>query len=129
MNTRAIAVEYRLSHWSQIIQERSNSGLSVRAYCENAGINENAYYYWLKKLREAAIEGISPNQSDQQPTSPAQPVFAELKLPPRPTLMSPATSHQDQICIETAGMRLTAGCEYPVEKLSELLREVMRICC
>ena len=55
INTRKIAAEYRLSHWAQIMKERSISGMSIKAYCESIGIHENIYYYWQKKLREAAI--------------------------------------------------------------------------
>lgn len=53
MNTRDIAAEYRLSHWAQVVQDRSQKGLSIRAYCAEAGIHENTYFYWQHKLREA----------------------------------------------------------------------------
>ncbi|MCK9478690.1 MAG: hypothetical protein M0R40_04210 [Firmicutes bacterium] len=32
VDTREIAAEYRLSHWAQIMQERIESGLSIRAF-------------------------------------------------------------------------------------------------
>ena len=54
MNTRSVAAEYRLSHWAKVIQERADRGLSIRAYCEESGMHENTYYYWQRKLREAA---------------------------------------------------------------------------
>ena len=54
MNTRDIAAEYRLSHWAEIVQNRSQKGLSIRAYCAETGIHENTYFYWQRKLREAA---------------------------------------------------------------------------
>ena len=54
MNTRSIAAEYRLSHWAQIVQDRSQKGLSVRAYCAETEVHENTYFYWQRKLREAA---------------------------------------------------------------------------
>jgi hypothetical protein len=31
MNTREVAAEYRLSHWAQIMRERKESGLSIKA--------------------------------------------------------------------------------------------------
>ena len=34
VNSREIAAEYRLNHWAQIMQERSESGMSIKAYCE-----------------------------------------------------------------------------------------------
>ena len=128
VDTRRIAVEYRLSHWASVVQKRKDSGLSVREYCEGAGIKENKYYYWLKKLREAAIEGIAANGCGQQPTSLAQPTFAELKLPPRQDPPFQAVEHKSQVCIEAGGVRVTAGSEYPIEKLACLLTAVMRPC-
>ena len=63
MDTRAIASEYRLTHWSGVMRERQDSGMSIRAYCESVGIHENVYYYWQRKLREAACHELnSTNQ-------------------------------------------------------------------
>lgn len=47
--------QFRTAEWSRIIQERTSSGLTISEYCEHAGISETAYYYWLRKLRKAAI--------------------------------------------------------------------------
>ena len=63
MNTRYIAEEYRLSHWAQIMQERKKSGLSIKAFCKNAGFHDNSYYYWQRKLREAAAQSIADNKA------------------------------------------------------------------
>ncbi len=54
INTREIAEEYRLSHWAQVMRERSQSGLSIKAFCQQAGMCTNTYFYWQRKLREAA---------------------------------------------------------------------------
>ena len=54
MNTRAIATEYRLAHWAGVMRERQESGLSIRAFCKQSGFHENIYFYWQRKLREAA---------------------------------------------------------------------------
>jgi hypothetical protein len=59
MNTREMTEEYRLSHWAQIMRERSESGLSIKAFCKTAGFHENVYYYWQRKLREAACKELS----------------------------------------------------------------------
>jgi len=59
VNTREIAEEYRLSHWAQIMQERAESGLSIKAYCRQLGIGSNTYFYWQRKLREAACHGLA----------------------------------------------------------------------
>ncbi len=53
--TRAIAaVKESVSKetWEGRIRACQNSGMSVRAWCEENGINRGAYYFHLRKLRE-----------------------------------------------------------------------------
>jgi len=73
MNTREIAVEFRLGHWARIMQERADSGQSIRAYCKENGIGTNVYHYWQRKLREAAAEQLSgaAAHSEQQALAPS----------------------------------------------------------
>lgn len=59
MDTRKIAKEYRLRQWTQIIQARMESGKSVKDFCEDSGVSKNAYYYWQRKLREAACKDLA----------------------------------------------------------------------
>jgi hypothetical protein len=63
MNTREIAAEYRLGHWAQIMQDRAASGQSIRAYCKEKGIATNVYFYWQRKLREAAAQQMAAEQN------------------------------------------------------------------
>jgi transposase-like protein len=84
MDTRKIAVEYRMSHWAQIIQNRIKSGLSIKAFCENAEFHENIYYYWQRKLRETACEELAKVRGET--TGLSSPVFAEVKLAARTVL-------------------------------------------
>lgn len=48
--------QVRLNQWSAIVREREDSGLSVKAFCEQAGIATKSYYYRLRRLRENAIK-------------------------------------------------------------------------
>ena len=129
MNTREIAQEYRQSHWAQIMRDRRESELSIKAYCERTGITENAYYYWLRKLRETACEGLRAVQGSPQPARLSPSVFTEVKLSDQPDFPEAAIMGRSYVCVEAAGIRLTAGSEYPVEKLTELVGGVMRACC
>jgi len=63
MNTRDIAANYRMSHWAQLIQERKASGKNISDYCVSIGCSENAYYYWQRKLREAACNELTQKSS------------------------------------------------------------------
>ena len=80
MNTREIAVEYRLTHWAQIIRRRNESGLSIKAFCTNEGFHENIYCYWQRKLREAVCERMTEVRTKHTPTDCFPLVFVELKI-------------------------------------------------
>ena len=123
MDTREFANEYRLSHWAGIIKEQKESGLSAKAYCTNSGIRENQFYYWQKKLREAACEGLMKEQGASTCLTP--PGFIEVK-PPLRSALSPTTSNHSHLSIEAIGVKITAGGDYPVDKLLAVLREVTR---
>ena len=51
-----IRQQVRLNQWSAMVQEREDSGLSVKAFCKQAGIAPKTYYYRLRRLRETAIK-------------------------------------------------------------------------
>ena len=55
MNMREVAAEYRLGHWAGVMREQTESGMSIKKFCEMREIRENVYYYWQKKLREASV--------------------------------------------------------------------------
>jgi len=72
MNTREIATELRLAHWAQIMQERVDSGMSIKAYCMANGIGANTYFYWQKKLRTAAAQQLTAAaQPERQALAPS----------------------------------------------------------
>ena len=48
-----------MAHWAQIIQQRTDSGLCVKEFCESNQISKDAYYYWQNQLRQQATDEIS----------------------------------------------------------------------
>ena len=125
MNTREIASEYRLVHWAEIMQNRKDSGLSIKRFCENTGIHANTYYYWQRKLREAACGDLNGMGRASAGLMPA--VFAEVKLAASAGL-PPTGTRNHSICVEISGARITADSGYPAEKLAYLTRAVMQSC-
>jgi transposase-like protein len=124
MNTRAIVAEYRLTHWAQIMQRRKGSGHSVKAFCENAGIHENTYYYWQRKLREAACEKLANTQERSNELKAT--AFAEVKLTTQGALPVATTINHGQVSVEAFGVRITADAGYPADKLVYLMRAVIQ---
>ena len=55
MNTRLATRQIRLNEWAAIIKDCKASGQKVDIYCEQHGLSRDAYYYWLRKVKEAAL--------------------------------------------------------------------------
>lgn len=70
MNTREATRNYRMNQWTEIIKECRSSGQSVAAWCADHDINPKSYYYWLRRLREAACEALPPLGTGNSPIVP-----------------------------------------------------------
>ena len=83
----AVRDEYRAQTWAMLIQECNNSGLTKRAFCQQRGISEKSFYYWLRQLRSHMVEASGPQQVQLAPDSAPEDMLqiqyrgAELKLP------------------------------------------------
>lgn len=55
MNTNAIAKQYQLKQWTQMISECRSSGIRVQDWCEQNNITKANYYYRLRRVREAML--------------------------------------------------------------------------
>ena len=83
----AVRDEYRAQTWAMLIQECNNSGLTKREFCQQRGISEKSFYYWLRKLRSHMAEAVSPQLVQLEPPAISEEMLqiqyrgAELKLP------------------------------------------------
>ena len=77
MTTKQMATQVRLEHWAKVLRERKSSGLSIRRWCRENGVNEKTYYYWQRKLRESVCENL--NGEVPEPLLPA--TFAQVRMP------------------------------------------------
>ena len=105
-----IRQQVRLKQWSAMVREREDSGLSVKAYCQQAGIATKTYYYRLHRLREAAIK--QTQLGAVQPTT-SQPELVQY-TPPTGYVTDP-TSHS--IVIKTSSTTV----EIPVNTSPEVV--------
>ena len=129
MDTREVAKEYRITQWGHIIRARNESGLSIKAFCAGEGIHESVYYYWQRKLREAACERLGGIQAEAADTIAVTPRFAEVRMIEETAqASSPEVENIGQVRIEANGIQITADDTYPPSKLAVLLRELSRLC-
>jgi len=73
MDTVKVTHQYKLSQWAPIISECKGSGMTVKAWCNENGVNEKRFYYWQKRVREELF-----SFADQDKSLPAPPTFAPL---------------------------------------------------
>jgi putative transposase len=122
MNTRKIAVEYRLSHWAEIMRERQESGLSIKAFCEARGFHQNIYFYWQRKLREAACQNLLPTAQTESKTAvvPSGWAVCEAEVT--------KSESQSAVAIEIVKCRITATADTDEETLVKVCRAMMSLC-
>ena len=83
----AVRNEYRIENWAALIQECNASGLSNREFCRQHGISEKSFYYWLRKLRQQAVEETETHLIKLAPASTEEDMLhiryhgAELRIP------------------------------------------------
>ena len=83
----AVRDAYRAQEWAMLIQECNASGLTKREFCQQRGISEKSFYYWLRKLRTQMVESAAPQLVPIEPVSAVEDILqiqyrgADLKLP------------------------------------------------
>lgn len=105
----------KLQEWAAQIQNCRSSGLPVRAWCRQEGINASTYYRWERELLTAA---------DQAPCSAVPAVtFAEL---PEPKQVSRNVAERSAtLHIGNASLDIYPGCD---AELLKMLVELLRLC-
>jgi len=63
MNTREMATEYRLASWAQAMQERVANKETIKEFCLRRGVSRHSYFYWQRRLREAAAKQLEQKAS------------------------------------------------------------------
>jgi hypothetical protein len=75
--------EVRLQKWSGIVKSCRSSGKTIKNWCGENNINLKTYYYWQKRVCQAACRELYlPQESTPQPALLNDgPAFAELRIP------------------------------------------------
>ena len=128
LNTREIAEEYRLSHWAEVMRERSASGMSIRAYCKSIGLHENVYFYWQRKLRDATVLAAKQDgtgaeiKTDNEKSSSIPQGWAICET------VKSDSSGQNTIRIEIGKSQVVAHIGTDEELLKKVCRMLMTLC-
>ena len=82
-----ITHEARLNNWKHIVEECNNrpQGVTVKQWVSDNGINEKVYYYWLRRVRQAAYDQMKSEHSGELAvTSDSRVSYAEITLTNNP---------------------------------------------
>ena len=93
MNTKAATTQIRIQQWTEIIQDRNTSGLTVDDYCESHGLSRNQYYYWLRRVKARILESAPQIVELKMPAT----VLAKSEL--APVQIQPAATDVPQLVI------------------------------
>ncbi|KAI4453547.1 heat shock protein 70kda [Holotrichia oblita] len=111
MNTREATNQYRMSNWKKMFSERV-TGENVDEFCTRNGISHSQFFYWQRKLREAACNQIDETNSTLVPNGWVSCEKVE------------ETASEQTLSIEIGSCRINVGNDFD----SELLKKVFLAC-
>lgn len=112
MDTKLATTQIRIQQWAAVIHDRQESGLKVDDYCEQHGLSRNAYYYWLRKVKEAALTQTGFVEIQSVVTPPE----ASSKI-----VQGESTSFLPQMLVSINGMSLGIRQDTPMELFARVL--------
>jgi len=107
--------------WSEAMQERVSRGESIGDFCKRKGISRNTYFYWQRKLREAACRELSAKPESEN-TAIVPGGWAVLGPDPEPA------ETLGGVTIEIGKCRITATSATDPELLGKICRALMSEC-
>lgn len=116
MDTKLATIQIRTKQWASIIQDCRSSGLKVDDYCEQHSLSRNAYYYWQRKVKEAALSqaGFVEIQAE---TLKAETLKAETGLADSPS----GSPFFPQTVLSVNGGSVGINQDTPIPLLSQVL--------
>lgn len=106
MDTQLVTQQVRLTQWAKIIEDRIASGMKVDEYCDQHQLSRNAYFYWLRKVKEQEIRSSGVQ-------------FAELVHPTSSDFMQTPCSLSIQV------NQMTVNVNGPFQK--DLLKDILEV--
>ena len=77
MNANEAKHEARVAEWTERVRECRSSGLSVKAWCAEAGIKTARYYRWEREVLTKASGTLTKRNANQEEAE-RKPTFVEL---------------------------------------------------
>lgn len=107
--------------WRDVLERQAASGLSVRAFCQQAKLTEATVYWWRRTIAERDAT-VKPSRRAKR--SPAPLLTKRAKRTPVfvPAVVKGEPSHGGAITLElTGGRALRLPASIPAQRLAELV--------
>ncbi len=117
--------EVRLSNWRSIIEESEHRPQNVtkKQWLQDHHIPEKQYYYWLRRVRKAAISQLKPDLLPV-PVSTGHTEIALVQIPTGGILSSEKTP---AVVIRTKRSAVEISSDLPEELLLKVLKAVSHV--
>lgn len=127
-DVQSLKQKISMQQWSAIIKDRNASGLKIEEYCEKNGLSRNAYFYWLRKIREEIALSTSPQGNDLLPTTVKQGALVEL-VPSsgcNPTVpkIEISSDEQERTTLVMNGINIAVDSNISERMLTKIMRAV-----
>ena len=119
MNTKEMAMEYRITSWAQALQERIAGKENIKEFCARKGVSRNTYFYWQRKIRKSVVEQIMPGKTA---TKPVPAGWREVETNEAPG------SGSSTVTIEIGTMRIQANEQTNTVLLSKVCKVLVELC-
>lgn len=127
MNAKQKLHQAKLAQWAVRCKEQTDSGLTVKAWCEQNSISVYTYNYWKHQLKSEYINSLMPDivPLSLPPATSSQSVAPDCPDTPVPDLRQSRDS-RDRACIHisTTGIDIAVSSSADDELLMRLIKAV-----
>ena len=111
---RTVKRQLMLEEWEKQVVDCRSSGMAVKEWCRQNGVNDKTYYYRLRQVREKRLEARA---EEAEKTSEQENIQAVVPLPMKPAY--------GEIRIEKNGLHISLPSDIAADTLLAL---VGRLC-
>ena len=130
MNTSQKIRQAKLAKWAALFKDQSDSGLTVRQWCDQNNYTIHAYNYWKHILKETALKNVEIQEivPIMQPSANevSLPVASDIPAnPSRKLRESPDTTPQaSPVSISLGDIRIEIGSGASDDVISGIIKAV-----
>lgn len=114
--------EVKLKQWTEIVTACRNSGITIRSWCRENGVNEKQYHYWQRKLREMALANIE-NPAPIVSSSTSIQKFAKVD-----NIVSSPGGKRPHTAIDIGGVKVEVYADANPDVIEASLKAVLAVC-